>query len=251
MSMSLAEIINEKMKAALKAKENATLSTLRLLRSAIKNKHIDVQHELSDQEIQDVVKTQVKQLKDAIESFARGGRQDLVQNAQAEIAVLEQFLPEQLSNEELLQIVKEAIEQTGATQKADVGRVMGVAMQAVAGRADGSRVREMVASSLAIFALAVCLSVFAEPVSAASFVETFQSEAGFAEFMIRIFRVLVLWLGIPAIMLVLKAGFEYMTACARDDAHTEALSKLTIGVFASLIVGALFAFSTVVLQEIS
>lgn len=86
--MSLAEKITENMKAAMKAKDSATLSTLRLLLSAMKNKKIDVQHELSDAEVQDVVKTQVKQLKDSIESFKAGGREDLAVSVQVEIGVL-------------------------------------------------------------------------------------------------------------------------------------------------------------------
>src|SRR3989338_8870037 len=137
--MSLASIITENMKAAMKAKDSATLSTLRLLISAMMNKKIDVQHELSDAEVQEVVKSQVKQLKDSIESFKAGGREDLATSTQTEIFVLEQYLPAQMGDEELTKIVKEVVEKSGATSKADMGKVMGAAMAAVAGRADGSR----------------------------------------------------------------------------------------------------------------
>src|SRR3989338_7659031 len=148
--MTLAETISQNMKVSMKAKDNATLSTLRLLLSAIKNKQIDVGHVLSDSEIQDVVKTQVKQLKDAVESFTQGGREDMAQSSAAEIQVLEQFLPAPMSEEELTQILKSVVEASGAQSKTDIGKVMGPAMQAVAGRADGSRVKTIVQSLLPV-----------------------------------------------------------------------------------------------------
>ncbi|MEK7619618.1 MAG: GatB/YqeY domain-containing protein [Patescibacteria group bacterium] len=249
--MSLAEKITENMKAAMKAKDSATLSTLRLLLSAMKNKKIDVQHELSDAEVQDVVKTQVKQLKDSIESFKAGGREDLAVSVQVEIGVLEQYLPTQMSDEELARIVKEVVEKSGATSKADMGKVMGAAMAAVAGRADGSRVKDIVGSLLAGFVLVVVgLSFSHEALAAVPLIETFSSGPAYAEFMLRIVRVLMLWLGVAAITLILQGGFAYMIASNRDDLHTDALTKMTYGIFATLIVAGLFGISTLVLQEI-
>ena len=249
--MSLAEKITENMKAAMKAKDSATLSTLRLLLSAMKNKKIDVQHELSDAEVQDVVKTQVKQLKDSIESFKAGGREDLAVSVQVEIGVLEQYLPTQMSDEELAPIVNEVVEKSGATSKADMGKVMGAAMAAVAGRADGSRVKDIVGSLLAGFVLVVVgLSFSHEALAAVPLIETFSSGPAYAEFMLRIVRVLMLWLGVAAITLILQGGFAYMIASNRDDLHTDALTKMTYGIFATLIVAGLFGISTLVLQEI-
>ncbi len=155
--MSLSEIITTDMKEAMKAKDNATLSTLRLLRSAIKNKQIDLQHELSDEEVQAVVKSQAKQLKDSIESFTSGGREDLAESTASELEILKKYLPEEMSDEDLEAIVKKAIEDSGATSKADMGKAMGMAMKAVAGKADGNRVKEIVAKSLSVFVLAFAM----------------------------------------------------------------------------------------------
>ena len=249
--MSLAETITEKMKAAMKAKNNATLSTLRLLLSAMKNRQIDVQRELSDQEVQDVVKTQVKQLKDSIDSFKSGGREDLAASAQVEIGLLEQFLPTQMSDEELMRVVKEAVEKSGATSKADMGKVMGQAMSAVAGRADGSRVKELVASMLPVLLLVVTGLTFSQDVFAAlPIIETLSSGPSYAGFLLRITRVLMLWLGIIAITMILKGGFDYMVASYRDDEHTAALTKMTQGIFATLIIAGLFSFCTLAIGQI-
>ncbi len=249
--MTLAETISENMKAAMKAKDSATLSTLRLLISALKNKKIDVQHELSDAEVQDVIKTQVKQLKDSVESFTSGGREDLAVSVRVEIGVLEQYLPAQMSDEELTQIVKDVVEKSGATSKADMGKVMGAAMAAVAGRADGSRVKEIVGSLLASMILVVMGVSFSHEAQAAlPLVETFSTGPAYAEFLMRVSRVLVLWLGVVAITLILKGGFDYMVASYRDEEHEKALGKITIGVFSTLIVAGLFAFCTIALQRI-
>ncbi len=250
--MSLAEKITQHMKAAMKAKDSATLSTLRLLLSAMKNKKIDVQHDLSDAEVTVVVKSQVKQLKDSIESFKAGGREDLASSAQTEVVVLEQYLPTQMSDEELERVVKEAVEKSRATSKADMGKVMGAAMAAVAGRADGSRVKEIVGSLLSAFVpVVVGLGLFALDAHAAvPLIENFTSNSSYFEFMLRIVRVLILWLGIIAITLILNGGFQYMIASNRDEEHTSALSKMTYGIFATLIIAGLFAFFTLALKEI-
>ncbi|MBI2473126.1 GatB/YqeY domain-containing protein [Candidatus Uhrbacteria bacterium] len=250
--MTLAETISQNMKVAMKAKDNATLSTLRLLLSAIKNKQIDVGHVLSDSEIQDVVKTQVKQLKDAVDSFTQGGREDMAQASAAEIQVLEQFLPAQMSDEELTQILKRVVESSGAQSKADIGKVMGSAMQAVAGRADGSRVKTIVQSLLPVLILVVfgAMSANHETVAAIPLLDTLSNGTQYTELLLRLFRVLVLWLGIPAITMILTGGFEYTTASYRDEVHHHSLSKLTFGVFATLIIAALFAFCTIILQQI-
>lgn len=156
-----------------------------------------------------------------------------------------------MSDEELARIVKEVVEKSGATSKADMGKVMGAAMAAVAGRADGSRVKDIVGSLLAGFVLVVVgLSFSHEALAAVPLIETFSSGPAYAEFMLRIVRVLMLWLGVAAITLILQGGFAYMIASNRDDLHTDALTKMTYGIFATLIVAGLFGISTLVLQEI-
>jgi uncharacterized protein YqeY len=217
----------------------------------MKNKQIDVRHELSDQEVQDVVKTQVKQLKDAIESFTSGGREDLATNARMEIGLLEQFLPTQMSDEELLRVVKEVVEKSGVTSKADMGKVMGQAMAAVAGRADGSRVKALVATMLPVLLLVVSgLTVAQHALAAVPIIDTLASGPSYASFLLRITRVLMLWLGVVAITLILKGGFDYMIASYRDDEHIAALTKMTQGIFATLIIAGLFSFCTLAIGQI-
>ena len=146
--MPLSNQIAEDMKVAMKNKDNATLSTLRLLRSALKNKQIDVQHELSEEEVMAVVKSQLKQLQDSLDSFLAAGRQETVSQLKAEMAVLAGYLPAQMSDEALLEAVKVVIQQCGAVTKADMGKVMGLAMKAVQGQADGTRVKKVVETIL-------------------------------------------------------------------------------------------------------
>ncbi|MBI4256454.1 GatB/YqeY domain-containing protein [Candidatus Uhrbacteria bacterium] len=250
--MSLAEKMTENMKAAMKAKDSATLSTLRLLISALKNKKIDVQHELSETEVMDVVKSQVKQLKDSIESFKTGGREDLAQSAQVEVTALEQYLPTQMSDEELAQVVQEAVEKSGATSRADMGKVMGVAMAAVSGRADGSRVKEIVGTLLSAFVpVVVGLGLFTLDAHAAvPLIDNFTTGTSYFEFMLRIVRVLVLWMGVVAITLILSGGFQYMKASNNDNEHEIALAKIVKGLFSTLAVGGIFAFCTIYLERL-
>lgn len=139
--MTLLENIDKDFKEAMKSKDELTLSVLRLARSSLKNKQIEIMHELSDAEAQVVLKTMIKQYQDALSDFQSAGRQDLVERQQKEIDILSEYLPPSLPPEELEKIVKEAVSTSGAT---DVGKAMGVAMKAVAGRADGNAVREIV-----------------------------------------------------------------------------------------------------------
>lgn len=240
------------MKLAMKAKDSATLSTLRLLLSAIKNKQIDLQHDLSDAEVQDVIKSQVKQLKDSIESFASGGREDMAASSQAEVDLLEKYLPAKMNDEALEVIVKEAVEASGATGKADMGRAMGAAMKAVDGRADGNRVKAIVGSLLGAFLpVFIGIGLMTHDVHAAvPLIENFTNGSSYTEFLLRVFRVLMLWLGIVAITLILNGGFQYMTASSRDKEHEGAMSKMTIGIFTTIIIAGIFAFITIILQQI-
>lgn len=147
--MTLKERIIEQQKEAMKAGEKERVSVLRMLAAAIKQAEIDSQSELTDTEVEQLVKRQVKQLTDASNEFAAAGRTDLVDQNTAEIKILETFLPEQLTDEELVSIVSETIEtMTSGETTPQFGQVMGAAMKAVAGRADGNRVRAIIEKKL-------------------------------------------------------------------------------------------------------
>ena len=144
----LLEKIQEDQKAALKTGERGRLSTLRMLLAAAKNEAIQKMKELSDEDVQAVVARQIKQLKDALIDYENGKRADLAASAKQEIETLTQYLPQQLSDEEVGAIVATAIQTTGATTRKDAGKVIGAVMKQVAGRADGNRVRQMIESKL-------------------------------------------------------------------------------------------------------
>ncbi len=146
--MGVKEKIVADMKEAMKAKDMTKVSTLRLLLSEIKNKEIDKKGELTDEEIYALIQKAVKQRKESIEQYRSGGRNDLVQKEEAELKILESYLPEQLSKDELERIIEEAIKETGATTMKDMGKVMKIVMPKVKGRADGKIVNEMVKKKL-------------------------------------------------------------------------------------------------------
>jgi len=139
--MTIIERIDQDFKEAMKAKDELRLSVLRLVRTALKNKQIELMHELSDPEASSVLKTMIKQYQDALSDFQTAGRQDLVERQQKEIDILAQYLPPALAPEDLEKIVRDAVSESGAT---DFGKAMGVAMKAVDGRADGNDVRAIV-----------------------------------------------------------------------------------------------------------
>ena len=249
--MSLAQHIADDMKEAMKTKNNATLSTLRLLRSALKNKQIDVQHELSDEEIVSVIKTQVKQLHDSIESFESAGREEMVQSARAELVVLETYLPAQLSDEQLESIVKQVIDQTGATSKQEMGKVMGAAVKAVNGQADGGRIKEVVGRLLPVLICVIAGSLVAQSVYAASSIIPVQlSYYPLIETGLRVLRVIILWFGLLAVNQILHGGFSFMTASMRDDSQKAAMGEITTGVVGSVAVVLLYSVATIVIQVI-
>ncbi|PTX64859.1 hypothetical protein C8P63_10177 [Melghirimyces profundicolus] len=146
--MTLTERLNQDMKTAMKEKDKLTLSVLRMVRSALKNKEIELKRPLDEEEALGVVSKELKQRKDSLHEFEQAGREDLAQKTRDEIAVLKQYLPEQLTEEELRQIVRETVAETGASSKADMGKVMKAIMPKVKGRADGKRVNRMVQEEL-------------------------------------------------------------------------------------------------------
>lgn len=146
--MSLRDRLTSDMKEAMKAKDELKLSTIRLLRSAVKNKEIDSKRELDDQGVVEVVASLVKQRRESIRMFGEAGRQDLVAKEEQELAVLQSFLPPQLSREELIELVVQAIEECGAQGVKDMGKVMKILSPMVAGRADGKAVSDLVREKL-------------------------------------------------------------------------------------------------------
>lgn len=146
--MGLRETIDADIIQALKAGAKDKLSTLRMLSAALKNKQIDKRRQLTEEEVAETVRTLIKQRKDSIEQFGKGGRQDLVEKETAEVAVLEVYLPQQLSREEIEPLVREAVAQTGAQGARDMGKVMKALLPLVGGRADGKLVSELVKQAL-------------------------------------------------------------------------------------------------------
>jgi len=141
--MSTLEKINADLTAAMKEKKEAVLSTLRLLRSALKNKEIELIRELKEEDVLAVIKTQIKQLKDAIVSFEAAGRNDLVEKNKNELATLGGYLPAEMSDEDLEKTVRAALAEAEISAKTDMGKAMGAVMKAVAGRANAGRVKEV------------------------------------------------------------------------------------------------------------
>jgi len=142
--MNLNERLNEDMKQAMKDKDKFRLSVIRMLRSSIKNVEIDQRRTLEDSEVLDILQREVKQRKDSLQEFTKAGRDDLVESVQAEIAIINEYLPKQLSEEEIKAVVQQTIQEVGASSKADMGKVMGALMPKVKGRADGRLVNQIV-----------------------------------------------------------------------------------------------------------
>jgi uncharacterized protein YqeY len=146
--MGLRETIDNDIKNAMKSGAKDKVSALRMLVAALNNKQIDKRAPLTDTEVMDTVRSLIKQRRDSIEQFAKGGRQDLVDKETAEVAVLEVYLPQQLGREEVELMVRDAIAQTGAQGAKDMGKVMKALMPVVAGRADNKLLSELVKNAL-------------------------------------------------------------------------------------------------------
>ncbi|MEK7084409.1 MAG: GatB/YqeY domain-containing protein [Patescibacteria group bacterium] len=144
--MSLRDRIIQEKLLAQKAHDDVRLSAIRMLFAAIRNAEIDAKRELSDDEITALVSRQVKQLSDALGDFKRGNRQDLVDATSAEIALLQSYLPAQMSPEEIEKEVAEAVKRLGASP--DMGSAMKEAMKELKGKADGAVVRAIVEKML-------------------------------------------------------------------------------------------------------
>jgi hypothetical protein len=144
--MALQDRLYEDMKKAMKAREagKLRLSVIRMVRAALKNQAIASGRDLSDEETIEVLAKEVKMRRDAIPDYRRAERQEKVAELESEISILEEYLPQQLSRDEIIQLAKEAIESAGAGSERDLGRVMSILMPKVKGRADGKLVNQCV-----------------------------------------------------------------------------------------------------------
>jgi uncharacterized protein YqeY len=147
--MSLKERITSDMTAAMKSKEAARLSTLRMVKAAVQNREIEKGGALSDEELTKVLQSLVKQRRDSVEQYEKAGRAELAEKERAEIAVIDEYLPQAATREEIERAVEEAVAETGASSLKEMGAVMKAALARLAGRnADGRVVSEIVKSKL-------------------------------------------------------------------------------------------------------
>jgi uncharacterized protein YqeY len=142
--MSLKERLETDAKTALKSKDRVRLGLIRVVRAQVKNAEIAKKHELSEEETIEVVVSEVKARRESLDYAVKGNRSDLVLQAEQELQILADYLPQQLSEEEVQDIVQRAIRETGAESPKDMGRVMGIIMPQVKGRADGKLVNNLV-----------------------------------------------------------------------------------------------------------
>ncbi|TMV44614.1 GatB/YqeY domain-containing protein [Paenibacillus mesophilus] len=142
--MSLSERLNDDMKQAMKNQDKFKLSVIRMIRSAIKNVEIDQKKTLDDNEVLDILNREIKQRKDSLQEFEKADRGDLAETVRKEIEVIAVYMPQQLTEEEIHAIVQQTIQETGASSKADLGKLMSALMPKVKGRADGKLVNQLV-----------------------------------------------------------------------------------------------------------
>ena len=142
--MPLLDRLSSELKESLKARNQLKVEVIRLLKSSIKNKEIEKMSPVTDEEILGVIISAAKQRRDSIEQFQKGGREDLVQKETTELEILQTFLPQQLSDEEVVNEIKAVISETGASSPKDMGKVMKVLIPRVKGRTDGTKVSSLV-----------------------------------------------------------------------------------------------------------
>jgi len=147
--MSLLEKITADMKSAMKSQDKVKVNALRLLISDLKYARISSNEDLTDEQEMAVVLSAAKKRKESIESYKTGGRDDLLAKEEQELKIISEYLPEQMSEEEVIAEIESVIAETGASSMKDLGRVMGMAMKKLKGKADGSLVQEIVRRKLA------------------------------------------------------------------------------------------------------
>jgi uncharacterized protein YqeY len=142
--MSLKEKIRQDMVSATKSRDLVALSTLRMLLASVKNREIELRKEADDAEVMKIIATSIKQRKESVELYDKGGRSDLVEKETREKEVLETYLPPQMNREDLVSLIEEVISEVGALGVSDIGKVMKDLMPRVTGRADGKEVSDLV-----------------------------------------------------------------------------------------------------------
>lgn len=142
--MSLEERFQEDLKSAMKSGDETAVSVLRLLRTRLKEARVAKMEDLSEDEIYKAVATEIKQRKEAIELFRKGGREDLAARERKEIEILDGYMPPKLSEEDIKGLAAKALQESGAESTRDLGKVMRILMPKVVNRADGSQVRKIV-----------------------------------------------------------------------------------------------------------
>ena len=140
--------ITDDMKSAMKAKDKQALKAVRMILEAIKQKEIDERIELDDAQVMTVIQKMVKQRKDSISQFSDAGRTDLVEIEEAELEIINNYMPEQLSDEEVASVVDKAINDSGANSMKDMGKLMGILKSQLQGKADMSLVSQLIKSKL-------------------------------------------------------------------------------------------------------
>ncbi|MCT3038037.1 GatB/YqeY domain-containing protein [Leuconostoc mesenteroides] len=146
--MSLLEELNNDIKQAMKDKNKDVLSVIRMVKSTVMNEQINLGHDLTKEEELTVLSREVKQRQDSLTEFEKGNREDLAAGIRAELAILAKYLPEPLSDEKVIELVKDAIQKTGATSPKDMGKVMAIVTPQVKGKADGEFVANQVKNLL-------------------------------------------------------------------------------------------------------
>ena len=146
--MSLEEKILEEMKQAMKMNDKVRLSTIRMIRSSLKNKEIELRKKLEEEDIYKVIQGMVRKGEESIEQFQAGGRNDLVEKEKMEIEILKSFLPQPISQEEIIKIIDETIQETQSSSLKDLGKVMKAVMPRLGGKADGKVINQLVKERL-------------------------------------------------------------------------------------------------------
>jgi len=146
--MGLEERLVDEMKQAMRSSDKLRLSTIRMIRTAVKNKEIELQKKLDDEEIQRVIQGMLRRNEESIEQFRLGGRMDLVDKESKEGDILKSYLPQALSTEEILKVIDESIQETQASSLKDLGKVMKSVMPKLTGKADGKVINQLVKERL-------------------------------------------------------------------------------------------------------
>ena len=146
--MSLEERLIDEMKEAMKSNDKLRLSTIRMIRSAAKNKEIEQRQKLNDEDIQRVIQGMIRRGEDSLEQFRAGGRMDLVEKESKELEILRSFLPQSLSQEDILKMIDQSVEEVQASSLKDLGKVMKSVMPKLQGKADGKLVNQLVKERL-------------------------------------------------------------------------------------------------------